>query len=235
MVVVSIGAHPDDELYIGGTLARYASEGHDVYIVTTTRGEGGPMGDPPVTDRAGLAAVRVEEGRAAARILGAREVRYLPFVDPVMGGSQRWHAIEATLEEFSGDIGEVLAELRPDVVITHGAEGEYGHPQHIFTHQAVFEALRQLRPWKPRELLTWEAAFPEADPERRVNRSEPADIVVDISPWFDQKVAAAEAHVSQRPALLGKHRDKTIREVTDRIESFHCWNPETLESGAGQQ
>jgi LmbE family N-acetylglucosaminyl deacetylase len=45
-------AHPDDETFgPGGTIARYADEGADVYLATATRGEAGMLGDPPVTDR----------------------------------------------------------------------------------------------------------------------------------------------------------------------------------------
>ncbi len=223
MIVVSIGAHPDDEIYAAGLLSKYASEGHTVYIVTTTRGEGGLLGNPPLADRAGLGALRVEEGRAAARALGAREVRYLPFVDPTMGGSQRWHAADASLEEFSQAIMEVLAELRPDVVITHGSGGEYGHPQHLFTHEAVFAALAALRPWQPDETLTWEAHFPDADPQRKLNPEDPADIVLDVTPWLPQKIAALKAHRSQEIAFLYDQPGKTLEDVADRIESYHRW------------
>jgi LmbE family N-acetylglucosaminyl deacetylase len=49
MIVLSIGAHPDDETCASGTLIKYAEEGYDVYILMTTRGEGGSTGEPPVT------------------------------------------------------------------------------------------------------------------------------------------------------------------------------------------
>lgn len=228
MIILCISAHPDDELYAAGLLAKYASEGHDVHILTTTRGEGGSSGDPPLADRAGLPAVREAEGRAAARILGARAVRYLPFVDPVPGPNRAWKAADATLDEFSAAIAGVLDELRPDVVITHGSGGEYGHPQHLFTHQATFAALVRLRPWKPGEVLTWEASFPDADPERKLNPSDQADLVLDAGPWFDQKVAAADAHRTQRMALLRGERDRPMAEAMERIESFHRWSPEAI-------
>ena len=42
--MMAVFAHPDDEAFgTGGTLARYAAEGVDVYLVTATRGEAGQM------------------------------------------------------------------------------------------------------------------------------------------------------------------------------------------------
>ena len=51
--LLAVLAHPDDEsLGFGGTLARYAAEGVETYLVTATRGERGRFvkrscGKPP--------------------------------------------------------------------------------------------------------------------------------------------------------------------------------------------
>ena len=40
--LMAVLAHPDDEsLGFGGTLAKYAAEGADVFLVTATRGDAG--------------------------------------------------------------------------------------------------------------------------------------------------------------------------------------------------
>ena len=40
--IMAVFAHPDDEsLGVGGTLAKYASEGADVFLLTATRGDSG--------------------------------------------------------------------------------------------------------------------------------------------------------------------------------------------------
>jgi LmbE family N-acetylglucosaminyl deacetylase len=223
MNVLAIGAHPDDETFAAGTLAKYAAEGNDVYILITTRGEGGAMGDPPLTDRAGLGAVREQEARAAARALGAKDIFFLPYRDPVIGEGHVLYTIDATLEDFSAAIAEVIASLKPDIVITHGSGGEYGHPQHKFTHAAVFAALDRLKPWRPQEVLTWCAAIPGAEEDRFTNKDDPADIVVDVSPWFDRKVAAMDAHRTQHVVFFRNNPDKTLADITRRIESFHRW------------
>ena len=133
--ILVVSAHPDDEtLFAGGTLAMYAKEGHDVYILETTRGEGGEVGEPPLATLENLGAVREQEVRNAARALGARKIFFLPYVDPHMeiGGTPR--KIDAPIQEFAKAIGEYMGRIQPDLVITHGSNGEYGHPQHIYTH-----------------------------------------------------------------------------------------------------
>ncbi len=76
-------AHPDDEsLGMGGTLAKYATEGIETYLVTATRGERGWFGDEK--DNPGLEALgkmRETELRNAAQELGIREINFLDYLD----------------------------------------------------------------------------------------------------------------------------------------------------------
>jgi N-acetylglucosamine malate deacetylase 2 len=226
MRILVIAAHPDDEsVFCGGMIAKYAAEGHDVCILLTTRGEGGETGEPPLCEQSELGRFRERESQAAGAALGAREVLFLPFCDPV-GRDENLHHIDATLEEFSSAIAGVVREVQPDVVITHGSNGEYGHPQHVFTHQAVFEALRRLDPWQPREVLTWGAAYPDPEKPRHINRDDPADLVLDVTPWIDRKIAALDAHRTQHGLFFRKNPGKTIADLPGRTESFHRWTPE---------
>jgi LmbE family N-acetylglucosaminyl deacetylase len=90
--------------------------------LVTTRGEGGSTGEPPVCERSELGRVREQEGRHAGAVIGARQVIYLPYVDPdATDGITK--AVDATPEEFSASIQEVLEHLHPDVIITHGTDG----------------------------------------------------------------------------------------------------------------
>ena len=78
-------AHPDDEsLGVGGTLAKSAAEGVDVFLLTATRGGAGRYrghrpGDPEHPGAAALAAIRERELRAAASVLGVREIVLLDY------------------------------------------------------------------------------------------------------------------------------------------------------------
>src|SRR4051794_29890295 len=142
-VLLAVSAHPDDDtLFAGGTLARYASEGYDVFTLCTTRGEGGEVGEPPVSSKEQLGQYREAEARCAAQALGERDIFFLDYVDPHMEIDGIPLPIDANLEQFSSAIAAYLVRLRPEIVITHGTDGEYGHPQHRFTHQAVRAAIQ---------------------------------------------------------------------------------------------
>jgi LmbE family N-acetylglucosaminyl deacetylase len=105
-------AHPDDEsLGTGGILARYAAEGVATFLVTATRGERGWQGNAAAYPRShALGRMREAELRAAAQVLGLREV---VFLDYQAGELDRANPAEA--------IGQLVAQLRrvrPDVVVT---------------------------------------------------------------------------------------------------------------------
>jgi LmbE family N-acetylglucosaminyl deacetylase len=120
-------AHPDDEsLGCGGTLAKYAAEGVETYLVTATRGERGRIGaDRPGPEIAGP--IRERELRAAAEVLGIRELALLGYLDADL---DRADALEA-----SSKIAALVRRIRPQVVVTFGADGSYGHVDHVAISQ----------------------------------------------------------------------------------------------------
>jgi N-acetylglucosamine malate deacetylase 2 len=221
--VLAIAAHPDDELFGAGYLAKLAAEGNELYILCTTRGEGGEVGEPPVGPKARLGEYREVEMRASGAALGAREVWFLDFVDPWMEIGGEALAIDAEPKAFVAAVAERISALRPDVVITHGSNGEYGHPQHVYTHRAVLAALGMLAPWQPSELLTWCANPENAETDRIVNRDDPADLDLDISPWFERKLAAAQAHRSQHAMFLRNNKTDDIANALRHREAFRRW------------
>lgn len=224
--VLAVSAHPDDDtLFAGGLLAKYASEGYEVYTLCTTRGEGGEVGEPPVGPKERLGEIREAEARCAAAALGERDIFFLDFIDPHMEIDGIAQPIDATLQEFSAAIAEYLRRLWPEIVLTHGTNGEYGHPQHRFTHQAVREAIRSLAPWRPATFLTWMARPAEAAEDRLLNVSDPATFTLDIGPWFERKVAAALCHRSQHAMFLRNSKQPTVRDMVRRIEHYRVWEP----------
>src|SRR2546430_6323173 len=87
--LLAIGAHPDDETMLaGGTLAWAARAGLRVEILSVTRGEGGEVGEPPVTSQERLGEGREAEPRCAAQALRAAGAHFLP-VPPSPGAADR--------------------------------------------------------------------------------------------------------------------------------------------------
>ena len=137
--LMAILAHPDDEsLGVGGTLAKYASEGIEVFLLTATRGDGGryrgfPPNDPQHPGAAALGKIRESELHAAALVLGIREVSLLDYRDGHLDGANAREVIAA--------IAKHLRRVQPDVVITFGPDGAYGHPDHIAISQFTAAAI----------------------------------------------------------------------------------------------
>lgn len=132
--VVSFHAHPDDEaLLTGGTLARAASDGHRVVIVTATDGEAG-LTSTEVTARGDLAATRLNELHQAAAALGAQRVVTLGFPDG------RFSSIDVA--DAAARLADILLEEGADVLTTYDRAGGYGHPDHVHVHRVGGEAAR---------------------------------------------------------------------------------------------
>lgn len=248
--LLSIGAHPDDETMLaGGTLAWAARAGLDVRILCVTRGEGGEVGEPPVTTQERLGEAREAELRCAAAALGARDVVFLPFVDPLIQSAgvdpappETLFRIDAAPEQFEEAIVAAIRRVRADVILTHGTNGEYGHPQHVYTHETVRRAFISAgepgafpdagAPHRPAALYTWAADYPLALAElpdesavdlhrRLLNQDDPADWLLTLTPdLLDAKERAALCHVSQQALFRRRRKAETVREVLMTRESL---------------
>ena len=127
--LMAVFAHPDDEsLGLGGTLARYAAEGVATSLVTATPGDRGRFfsnEERPSDEEVGR--VRAGELHRAASVLGVREVTLLDYRDGRLD--------EADPAEIVGRIAGEMRRQRPQVVVTFGPDGAYGHPDHIAISQ----------------------------------------------------------------------------------------------------
>ena len=200
MRVLAIGAHPDDvEFYCGGTLARYAAEGHEVVMAHLCNGNKGGTNIAPDE----LARVREQECRDAAAVIGAEAV----------GGL--WGDLESyPSQEKMHAVVDLIREAQPDLIITH-------HPDdymldHNATSQLSFEAafaatppLYRSRVDKPIDIVPMYYMSTVAG-----IRFIPTEYV-DISEFMDQKKQMILAHQSQL-AWLEEHHG--FGELEERVE-----------------
>ena len=151
-----VHAHPDDEsIGTGATMAKYAAEGAQVTLVTCTLGELGEIIPPGLAALAAdrddqLGGYRIGELNAACQALGVTGHRFL-------GGPGRWRDSgmmgtagnddprsfwQADVEEAARALGAVIRAVRPDVMVTYGDDGFYGHPDHIQAHRVAWRAFQ---------------------------------------------------------------------------------------------
>src|SRR4051812_27958618 len=122
--VLSVWAHPDDETYLcGGLMSDAVRRGNRVVCVTATRGELGSPDEQRWPPGAPLAAIRTRELEDAFAVLGVTEHHWLDYPD---GG-----CAEVDQEEAVRRVTAIMADVRPDTVLTFGPDGMTGHSDHI--------------------------------------------------------------------------------------------------------
>lgn len=136
--ILGIFPHPDDENMIGHVLAKYARLGHKVYVIIATDGKDGtrvtniPAGDS-------LGKLRQLESICACEKLGINPPIYLHIdrLDTKFGVRPYLNGRKKLLVELKKNI----EQLQPDILVTFGPEGEYGHSEHIVTGATVIDLL----------------------------------------------------------------------------------------------
>ena len=209
--VLGVFPHPDDEAYAaGGLLAMAAASGAHVIVCCATRGENGVLQGAASYVGQTIADVRAAELTASCRALGAAEPWLLDLPD---GGL-------AAMDAAAGQacMARVLDHVQPDLVVTLGIDGVYGHTDHLACTAWVRAAVAALPlEARPRLLL---AAFPRGmfvpvwqrlrrvagvpigpgiDESTLGMAASAVDIRLDVRPVAAQKRAALAAHRSQLP------------------------------------
>lgn len=112
MRLLAIGAHPDDiEFGCGGTIIKYAREGHEPFMLVMTMGEEGHLGGDP----------RGGEQVRAAELMGVKEVFWGGFEDTRI----------PTSKEPIDKVEEVIKKVKPSLIFTHWPEDTHQDHRHI--------------------------------------------------------------------------------------------------------
>lgn len=120
--ILGIWAHPDDETYsMGGIMAAAVENGQTVVCITATRGELG-IQDESRWPAKRLGQIREQELKHAFKILGVERHHWLDYPD---GGCDKVDENEAV-----NRICSLIVAFKPDSILTFGADGLTGHPDH---------------------------------------------------------------------------------------------------------
>ena len=191
--MLAVFAHPDDvDFGAGATVAQWVTEGLEVAYLIITRGDAGGFDETP---RDQMPALREAEQRAAAAVLGVKQVTFLDgYHDGVLTPSV----------ELRHDITREIRRFRPDRILTSSPLRRWermagpSHPDHLAAGEATTCAIypdarnaftfidlaaEGLEPWVVREV--WYQAGPAPDH------------AVDVTDFVEAKLAALAAHVTQ--------------------------------------
>lgn len=212
--ILGVWAHPDDEAYLSaGLMARAVRNGSRVVCVTATRGEGGSM-DEARWPSESMGRVRTAELERSLQILGVTEHHWLDLPDIDM---------ETGLpEEGYARVRDLVAEVRPDTVLSFGPEGMTGHEAHKSVSRWATNALREagtpgsrvlyacVTPeWAEEFLPVWEPFNVFLPGTPRVVPKEELAVLYELPPdILETKVNAINAHVSQIESILGAVGDE---------------------------
>ena len=200
--LLSIGAHPDDvEVGTGGVLIDLKKRGYRCGLVILTQGEMGT---------GGTAAIRAQEVKDAAAILGADIVETFDWGDTRLEDSY-----DKRLQ-----LARIIRQTRPKIILApypHVGHGRrQSHPDHVASgviaiNAANLAALKKVDiPGEPHLVTRIFHYFlpPGVTP----------NFVVDITPHFEQWIAALSAHKSQ---FLNPEKSRDyIENLTAMARSF---------------
>ena len=221
--ILGIWAHPDDEVFTsGGAMAEAVARGDRVVCLHLTRGENGLYHRDPYPEDV-LAAVRERELKESLAALGVAEQRFLDYPDGHLQWVERADVIPR--------LYDAIAEVDPDEIVTFGADGYTGHPDHRSLSAWVTAATRLWN--KPKTRLmhavvpsAWKSTIvprldefeffwpghPETYPDAHVTHRLEGEVL-------DAKVEALRAHASQMEPLFEAYGEDFMREMAS-IETF---------------
>jgi len=192
--ILVILAHPDDpEFFCGAMLARWAACGHEIHYCLLTTGQKGSQN--PQQDPAELAALRKKEEQAAVELLGVKSLEFMDYVDGEVEPDR----------EMRKKIVRAIRRHAPQIVLTsdplnyYPGDNRVNHPDHRAAGKAVLEALFPAagNPMFFPELMRDENLPPVNVNELWLSIPADANLVVDVSRYFEKKIDAICCHRSQ--------------------------------------
>jgi len=211
--VLVVFPHPDDEAFgVSGTIAAHVENGTSVTYACLTLGEmGRNLGDPPFATRESLPLIRKKELQNAAKAMGIQDLRMLGYRDKIIEFEDE--------EKLIQDITSIINEVNPSLIISF-YPGYAVHPDHDACGAAVVKTVERIAENKRPKLHC--VAFANGC-EEEIGQ---ADIVYDITPYAEKKIAAIQAHESQAQLMMADFEEKYKQGdplVLARINNERFW------------
>lgn len=200
-------AHPDDETWINGALARIAAREIDLHVVYVTSGDAGSDYSGQNLSGAELAAVREVESIAALSALGiTNQPRFARLLDGKL------HEDKALV---TSTLLAIYEEVQPDVVITFGEDGVTGHSDHKEVGYAARrvadltlknEMVMNIAVSTERALALHEIVDANGMVGLKIvnepSATDAIDVTIDVANYATERKAAVAGYITQFPEIL---------------------------------
>ena len=206
--ILTVVAHPDDEMAIGDVLVKYRRLGYKVYVIIATDGkEGVRVTSIPAGDSLGN--IRKNESICGCKTMGIEPPVFLSIdrLDTKIGVRNYFNAHKQLLDSLI----QRIPAIDPDIIITFGPDGDSHHAEHIVVGSAVTEVLLQ---------KGWVEKYPLYYIAYNKYYGEMGDLG-----YMDEKYINVEVSYSQEDELIGLAANKcyvsqiTAAEMKDDYES----------------
>jgi LmbE family N-acetylglucosaminyl deacetylase len=212
--ILYIFPHPDDESFgPAAIIAKQVRHGHDVYLLTLTRGEATSQRTKYGYSKREMGTVRHREMQDVERTLGLTDMRVLDFPDGALANLNPL-VLEQTIVSH-------IENIRPDVLVTYAVHGISGHPDHLVTHAVTKHAYCSLRA-NGADYLKRLALFtlPEkntTDRPAHLKGSPPADIDCKVPFDKEDRTKAEEALACYKTYRGVIEQQKPLNHVADGV------------------
>ena len=204
--VLVVAAHPDDEvLGCGGTIARLAAEGDEVYVLILGEGITSRYHERSAASSELIATLH-DRSRRAGDALGAKEVflRGLP--------DNRFDTI--ALLDVVKIIEQHIQDLRPAVVYTqHGGDLNIDH---LVTYRATLTATRPMQDTPVKAVYAYEVASSTEWAFQRFSPPFHPGIFVNIHETLERKIAAMQIYESEARTFPHPRSPEALRAIAQR-------------------
>lgn len=215
--ILVILAHPDDpEFFCGAALARWAQAGHQIAYLLMTCGDKGfnPATHPNMTPE-NLCKLRHAEQLNAAKVIGAKEVRFLDLTDGYLVPSL----------DLRREVVREIRRHKPDILVTCDPQNlfaQYGinHPDHRACGQVVLDAVFPAagNPVYFPELMK-EGFAPHMLKEIWCSLTSQPNVTLDVTNTWEVKLKAILEHKSQIPdvnKLIERMKSRRTEDSADK-------------------